>query len=222
MTKLYYNPMRKLFLILTLLALPLLAAMPRGPQQPKTIRAASLEAHEGMTISALPWMEPAQYKEKFGKKSPFSAGVLAVQVSFRNDSDETVKVDLERIRLSLQIDEENRQQIESLTPDQVADATLAAKKKDPTAIRRLPFPTGGPKVGRDKNWEEVQKDAENAAVPSSIVAAHSTVQGLLYFDLQGQFDLLRSARLYIPNIQVLEKGHSLLYFEIDLSRPGSS
>jgi len=175
-----------------------------------------------MTISALPWMDASLYKEKFHKKSPFSAGVLAVQVTFRNDSDETVKVDLERIRLSLQIDEENRQQIESLTPEEVADVTMAAKKKDPTSMRRLPFPTGGPKVGHDKNWEEVQKDAEGAAVPSSVVAAHSTVQGLLYFDLQGQFDLLNSAHLYIPNIRALEKGRSLLYFEIDLSRPGSS
>ena len=175
-----------------------------------------------MTISALPWMDASLYKEKFHKKSPFSAGVLAVQVTFRNDSDETVKVDLERIRLSLQIDEENRQQIESLTPEEVADVTMAAKKKDPTSMRRLPFPTGGPKVGHDKNWEEVQKDAESAAVPSSVVAAHSTVQGLLYFDLQGQFDLLNSAHLYIPNIRALEKGRSLLYFEIDLSRPGSS
>jgi len=222
MTKVYYNPKRKLIFILGLLALPLVAARPQGTNQPTTLRAASLEAHEGMTVSALPWMEPGLYKEKFHKKSPFNAGVLAVQVSFRNDSDETVKVDLDRIRLSVQIDEENRQQIESLTPDQVADVTTAAKKKDPTAMRRLPFPTGGPKVGHDKNWDAVQKDAESAAVPSSIVAAHSTVQGLLYFDLQGQFDLLSSARLYIPNIQVLEKGRSLLYFEIDLSRPGKS
>jgi hypothetical protein len=223
MTKIHYNPMRKLTLILALVALPLLVAMPRAAQQPTTLRTAALESHEGMTISAQPWMEPSLYKEKFPKKSPFAAGVLAVQVSFRNDSDDTVKVNLERIRLSVRVDEDNRQQIEPLTPDQVADATIAAKHQDPTAHRRLPFPTGGaPKAGRDKNWIEVHKDAENAAVPSSVVAPHRTVQGLLYFDLQGQFDLLTGAHLYVPNLQVLEKGRSLLYFEIDLSRSGSS
>jgi hypothetical protein len=223
MRKVYYNPMRKLTLILTLVALPLVAALARGPQQPTTLRTAALESHEGMTISAQPWMEPSLYKEKFPKKSPFAAGVLAVQVSFRNDSDDTVKVNLERIRLSVRVDEDNRQQIEPLSPDQVADATITVKQKDPTARRRLPFPTGGtPRTGRDKHWVEVQKDAENAAVPSSVVAPHRTVQGLLYFDLQGQFDLLSGAHLYVPNLQVLEKGRSLLYFEIDLSRSGNS
>jgi hypothetical protein len=68
----------------------------------------------------------------------------------------------------------------------------------------------------------VQKQAENAAVPSSVVAPHSTVQGLLYFDLQGQFDLLGTARLYVPDVLVLEKNRSLTYFDIDLSRSGSS
>jgi hypothetical protein len=44
------------------------------------------------------------------------------------------------------------------------------------------------------------------------------VQGLLYFDMQGQFDLLKTAHLYIPDVRSLEKNHTLLYFEIDLSR----
>jgi hypothetical protein len=223
MRKVYYNPMRKLTLILTLLALPLLAAMPQAPQQPTTLRTAALESHEGMTISALPWTEPSLYKEKFPKKSPFTAGVLAVKVSFRNDTDETVRVDLDRIRLSVRIDEDNRQQIEPLSPEQVADVTLSVNRKDPTATRKkFPFPTGAPKTGRDKNWFEVQKDAQEAAVTSSVVAAHSTVQGLLYFDLQSQFDLLSTAHLYVPNVLVLEKGRSMLYFEIDLSRAGSN
>jgi hypothetical protein len=223
MRKVYYNPVRKLTLILTLLALPLLAAMPRAPQQPATLRTAALESHEGMTISALPWMEPSLYKGKFPKKSPFNAGVLAVQVTFRNDSDETVRVDLDRIRLSVRVDEDNRQQIEPLSPEQVADATLSVNRKDPTATRKkFPFPSGAPKTGRNKDWFEVQKDAQEAAVPSSVVAAHSTVQGLLYFDMQSQFDLLSTAHLYVPNVLVLEKGRSLLYFEIDLSRVGSS
>jgi len=50
-----------------------------------------------MTISAQPWTDPALYKEKFPKKSPFSAGLLAVKVAFRNDSDESVKLNLDRI-----------------------------------------------------------------------------------------------------------------------------
>jgi hypothetical protein len=215
--------MRKLTLILPLLAVILLATAPGGTQQPGSLRAASLEAHEGMTISAQPWTEPSLYKEKFPKKSPFASGILAVQVAFRNDSDESVKVDLERIRLTVHLDEENRQQLEPMTSEEVTNQTLLPKRKDPTATRKpFPFPSGAPKTGKDKNWVELQKNVENAAVPSSVVAPHSTVQGLLYFDLHGQFDLLSTARLYVPSLLVLEKGRSLLYFDIDLSRPGAS
>ena len=78
------------------LAGELLAAPPQA-----SLKTASLESHEGLTISALPWTDPTQYKEKFPKKSPYAGGVLAVQVAFRNDSDESVRVNLERIRLCL-------------------------------------------------------------------------------------------------------------------------
>jgi hypothetical protein len=176
-----------------------------------------------MTISAQAWTEPSLYREKFPKKSPFTAGILAVQVAFRNDSDESVKVELERIRLTVQFGEDNRQQLEPMTPEQLANETLTPNQKNPASPRRrFPFPTGPPKAGKDKNWEELQKNAQNAAVPSSVIAPHSTVRGLLYFDLQGQFDLLSSAHLYVPNLFVLEKSRALLYFDIDLSRPGSN
>ena len=222
MRKVYYNLMLKLTISIPLFAL-LLAAVPGAPQQPTSLRTASLQSHEGMTISAQPWTDPALYKEKFPKKSPFSAGLLAVKVAFRNDSDESVKLNLDRIRLTVRIDEENRQQLEPLTPDQVAFETLSPGRKDPTKSRKkFPFPTGAPRNSPDKNWAEVQRQAENAAVPSSVVAPHSTVQGLLYFDLQGQFDLLGTARLYVPDLLVLEKNRSLTYFDIDLSRSGSS
>jgi len=221
MRKVYYNPMEKLILVFPL-ALLQLSATASIAQQPTRVKAASLESHDGMTISVQPWTDPALYKEKFPKKSPFNAGVLAVEVSFRNDSDESVKIDLERIRLSVRIDEDSRQQLEPLTAEEVADITLTPAKKDPTARRRFPFPTGSSKVGRDKNWAELQTAAQNATVPSSVVAPHSTVQGLLYFDMQGQFDLLSTAHLYVPNLLVLEKSRPLLYFEIDLSHPGST
>jgi hypothetical protein len=73
-------------------------------------------------------------------------------------------------------------------------------------------------VGRDKHWTEMQKAAADAGITSSIVAPHHSVEGLLYFDMQGQFDLLKTAHLYIPDVRSLEKNRTLLYFEIDLSR----
>jgi hypothetical protein len=176
-----------------------------------------------MTISALPWTDPGLYKTKFSKKSPFASGVLAVQVSFRNDSDEAIKIDLTRIRLSVRIDEENQQQLARLNSEEVADATLKVGAKDPTKRRNpLPLPRIGVNTGPDKNWQTLQREAQDAGVPTNVIAPHSTVAGLLYFDIQGQLDLLGTARLYVPDLVFMSKNQALLYFEIDLSRPGKS
>src|SRR5580700_1624823 len=186
-------------------------------QQQDTLRTSSLESHEGVTISAKPWTQAAQYKEKFPKKSPFAGGVMAVQVAIRNDSPESIKVALDRIRLSFQLDEDNRQELQPMKADEVADAVLRPASKDPTKTRRLPLPiTTG--TNKSKDFVALQTAAQNAAVPTSVVAAHSTVEGLLYFELDGQFDLLRTAHLYVPDIAVMGKDRSLTYFEIDLSR----
>jgi hypothetical protein len=222
----YYIPMRNLASIVPLVALTsffgALRAQQSQPQQSTTMRAAAVESHEGVTISAQPWTDAALYKSKFPKKSPLSAGIVGIDTIIRNDSDDSMKVNLEEIRLNVTIDEDNHQALQSLTADDVADVMSDINKKDPTKTHKLPLPiptTGpGPKVGHDKKWTEMEKAAADAGVNSSIVAPHKSVEGLLYFDLQNQLDLLKSAHLYIPDIRALEKNHSLLYFEIDLSR----
>lgn len=220
MRKDYYNPMRNLAIIVPFLAATLFSEGPAVQQPQATMKAASVESHEGVTISARPWTDAVTYKVKFQKKSPLAAGIVAIDTIVRNDSDESMKVDLEQIRLNVTVSEDNRQALRSLTPDDVADVMTDTGRKDPTAKHRAPFPipSTGQRVGRDKHWMEIQKAAAEAAVPGSIVAPHHAIQGLLYFDLQGQFDLLSTAHLYIPDVRALEKNHPLLYFEIDLSR----
>ncbi len=218
MRKVYYNPMRNpaaaLPFFLALLLGTVLASAQQAP-----LKTSALESHEGLTISAQPWTDAALYKEKFPKKSPYAAGVLAVQVAFRNDSDESLRVNLERIRLTVLLDSDNRQEVQALTADQLADEVLKPTAKDPTAKRKLPIPVGGGSPGgRDKHWTEVQRQAQDAGVPTSVVAAHSTVQGLLYFDLQSQFDLLQTAHLYIPEVTGMKQNRALTYFDIDLGR----
>ncbi|HSY32462.1 MAG TPA: hypothetical protein VLA42_10760 [Verrucomicrobiae bacterium] len=222
MRKVYYNSMRKLSGAVPFLAVCLMAGAYADAQQSggqrASLKTASLETHEGLTISAQPWTDAALYKEKFPKKSPFTAGIVAMQVVFRNDSNESMKVSLDRIRLSFQIDQDNRQEVQALTPAQVADQVLKPGAKDPAKSRaRIPLPVSVPH-NNDKHWTELEQQAEVAGIPANVIAPHSSVQGLLYFDLQGQFDLLNEARLYVPDILVMENNRSLTYFEIDLSK----
>src|SRR6267143_434532 len=221
MRKAYYNLLRKPARRIPCLAAPLFFAFAATAQQPP-LRTASLEAHEGMTITARPWTDAAKYKEKFPKKSPYAAGVLAVEVSFRNDSDDSVRVNLSRIRLTVHLDSENTQELPSLSPEELVQAVLKPGGKDPTATRKkLPVPVPLPSNGKGKNLDELQRQAQDASVPTGVIAPHSTVQGLLYFDLQNQFDLLETAHLYVPELVLMRGNRALTYFDIDLGQRGN-
>jgi hypothetical protein len=220
MREVYYNWMRSAAIFLPLNVGLLLAAGITRAQRP--LKASSVESHEGLTISVLPWNDAAQYKEKFPKKSPYAAGILAIQVTLRNDTDDSVKVNLERVRLLIVLSEDNRQQVEALSSSEMADAVLNPGK-DPTATRRkFPLPGRAPRSGHDKKWTEMEKAARDAGMPGSVVPPHGRLEGLMYFDLQGQFDLLNTAHLYVPELIALEKNRSLTYFEIELSRSGTN
>jgi hypothetical protein len=223
MRKIYYNLLRNPARTIPWVAVPLVAAVTATAQQPP-LRTASLEAHEGITITARPWTDAARYKEKFPKKSPYTAGVLAVEVSFRNDSDDSVKVNLSRIRLTVHLDSANTQELPSLSPEELVQAVLKPGGKDPTATRKkVPLPVPIPKgTGKDKNLDDLQRQAQEAGVPTGVIAPHSTVQGLLYFDLQNQFDLLDTAHLYVPDLVRMRGNRALTYFDIDLGQPGSA
>jgi hypothetical protein len=130
-----------------------------------------------------------------------------------------MKITLERIRLNIAISEEEKQALEPLSSEQAADVITHPGAKNVTT-RKLPIPLGGPKIGRDKKWMEVEQEIRNAGVQASVIAPHTTAQGLIYFDLRSQFDLLSNAHLYVPEVIAIEKNRGLLYFEIDLGRGG--
>lgn len=219
----YYNAMQislaaLLSLFLTFPALPLASHQSAPP------RYSIADSHEGMTIGVDPWTQPSQYKEKFPKKTPLSGGVVALHVNFQNTSNQSIKVDLQHIRLLLVLDEENRQELAPLSAEDVADTVLLKENShDPTARRNpLPIPVGKPRAGRDANWTNFKEACQNAGVPSSVVAARGSVAGLLYFDLRGEVDLLKTAHLYIPNLVTMDDNHALLYFDIDLGHSSSN
>jgi hypothetical protein len=188
-------------------------------------RAAIIDSHEGVTIGIEPWTTASRYKEKFPRKSPFTKGIVGIHVRFRNDNDYGLKVNLPSIRLIVQLAEDNRQQLVSLSADEVADAvTLKDNGKDPTAKRiplPIPLPTSGARSSRDANWTALRDACQNAGVPTNVIAAHSTVEGLIYFDLRGELDLLQTAHLYLPNIVSMSDNQPLSYFDIAFGHDSS-
>ena len=216
--------MRKLLAVVVAVFLGVLLGRGAGGQESKPLRTSILDAHEGVTIGVEPWTQANRYKEKFPKKTPFAAGIVALRLTIRNDNDEAVKLNLQRIRLLVLLDPENRQELQALSADDVADAVLLKQNgKDPTARRSpIPLPISRPKPARDKNWEEFQAACQNAGMPSSVIGAHGAMEGLVYFDLRGEWDLLQTARLYVPDLQRMTSKQAIFYFDIDFSRNSSN
>jgi hypothetical protein len=231
MQTIYYSLMRNALacLLAAFIATSLSAqnkdATPAEGNSPAAIHEKIKDSHEGVTIGIDPWTEAGEYKEKFPKKSPFAKGVVAIHVSLRNDNNYALKVNYQSIRLLVQLSEDNRQEIVSLSPEEVADTVMLKNNgKDPTAKRiplPIPIPSTGPKSARDSNWTALRDACQNAGMPTTVVAAHSTVAGLIYFDLRGEVDLLQNSHLYLPNIVSMGDNQPLSYFDIPLGHGAS-
>lgn len=213
--------MRVLTGLLVTILLAAASIFSQAPSQRDAGTSGVRESHEGLTILAEPWTSSTQYKGRFPKKSPLDGGAIATDVLFRNDTDQPLRVNLDRIRLLLLPPDGDRQQLAPLSPEELADLVLQPSTKEPSAPRkRFPLPTGKSSGGRGKQWDEFEAAAELAALGSNIVPPHGATRGLLYFDMARQFDVLEYARLYIPEIAVIGGNKNLLYFELDFSKTG--
>ncbi len=176
------------------------------------------DAHEGVLVAANPYQDAARYKTRFGKKNPYDAGILAIEVFFRNDNDKPILVELESIRLLLRPPEGDRQRLSPLAVEDVVDRILNKGGPDPSATRRpIPMPGRGPKTGRSKQWVELEKDLRAAAFEMTLLPPRSTTHGFFFFDINHRYDLLRFARLVVSDLSYIHNKQALLYFELDLS-----
>jgi len=132
----------------------LLAAAPAISQAPARTAAdipSIKESHEGFTVEAAPWTSKEHYKARFPKKTFMDGGAIAIDVVLRNDSDQPLHVNLNRIRLLLLPPESDRQQIYPLSPADLADLVFHPAAKQPTAPRSrvpLPIPRTGSGAGK--------------------------------------------------------------------------
>ncbi len=176
------------------------------------------DAHEGLLIAADPYLDAARYKERFGKKNPHAAGILAIEVYFRNDTDKPIELDLESIRLILTPPDIRRQRFGALAAEDVADRILNKGGPNPTTSRvPLPVPGRGPKPpGHTKEWNELVTTLRATAFETDLLPPHATVHGIFFFDVNYRFDWLPYAKFYAPGLKFMDSKRPLLFFEVDL------
>ena len=175
------------------------------------------ETHQGVTIAVKPLVSEAAYEAQFSGRNPYQAGILALEVFFRNDNDKPIRLKLDTMRLLVERSGQPRQRIEPLSAEEVADRVLLNTPPDPR-VPRLPLPgSRTPNTSRDKNWQEFAARMQAAGIPSDIVGPKSTVRGFLFFDVDHHYDWLTDARLDVPDLAFIPNNQALFFFQVDLA-----
>ncbi|MGH9730228.1 MAG: hypothetical protein ACRD4A_00910 [Candidatus Acidiferrales bacterium] len=201
--------MRSLLLVATL---GVMVTVPQI-QEPDISTWAAKDAHQDFVVAAESYADAARSKEKFGKGAdPYGAGLLAVDVYFRNDTKFPVHVDLSTIRLD--VDDPNGQKfhLETLSLARAANDIAHPKGPPAPAARRLPipFPRG------DSKQQEVMDKLKPFTLQSDIVPPGRTIHGCVFFDMSHHFDLVPHASLYVPDVKSVASDAGLIYFEVAL------
>jgi hypothetical protein len=175
------------------------------------------DAHEGVLIAADVYADEARSRVRFGKKHPYGVGVLALDLYLRNNNTRPIRVDLQAIRLLLKPPDAAKQQLEAIPLELVLDAIYFQKRGGPDlSIPRVPIP--GLKREKNKDWKEAEARLKTQLLEFEVLPPRSTVHGLLFFDLAGQFEWLSGAQLYVPDLKFMDTNQPLFFFEIDLSK----
>ena len=199
-------------LALTLL-FPLGAPAQNPPPDPMSLRTS--DAHQNLTIVADPYLTPDRYKGVFGKKSPFDAGIVAIQVYFKNDNDLPIRLNLATVQLVISQPGQERQRLSALSPEEVANRALLNAHVRVTRPFPLPGPITG--TGHGKDWTDMVDSLRSVALTTDILAPRATTHGFMFFDLNHDFDAIRNTHLYIPDLIFMTDKKQLFFFEIDLA-----
>jgi hypothetical protein len=186
-------------------------------QAPDPARMPARESHEGLTIALDPYVDAARAKEKFGKKNPHQANLLAVEVFFKNETNQAIRVHLEEIRLLIAPPGSGRQRLEPLDLETVIEKTLQEKKGGPEVQKpRLPVPI--PRANRSKEWKKLEAQWEMLLLSGDVLPPQSVMRGFLFFDMGLHMDWAAYSRLLVPRLKFVESGKEMFFFEVDLGR----
>jgi len=210
--------MRNPFLPVALCLSPVLfaaVASTRAQTNPASLPAH--DSHQALVVGADPYVTAARYKDKFGKHTPYDAGILALEIYVRNDNDKPIRINLQTVSLRIGQPGAAAQKLPAISPEEVANRVFR-NPKDPKA-QRLPLPLPGrlPNTGRGKDWDELHAILSSAAMSSDVLPPNATVHGFLYFDIDHHYDWLSNASFELPDLAFMLDNKALFFFEVDLA-----
>jgi len=207
--------MLRTILVIAML-LPLGARAQTAPPDPMSL--ITRDAHQGLTIVADPFLKAERYKKEiFGKDSFYAAGIVAIDVYFRNDNNSPIRLNPDTIELVISQPGQDRQRLGALSPEDVADRTLLKAHSNIRAPRPFPIPGASSGSGHSKDWVQMTTTLHSVALGTDLLQPHATTHGFLFFDLNHDFGAIHNAHLYIPDLSFMIDKKALFFFEIDLA-----
>ena len=98
------------------------------------------DAHQNLTVVADPYLRAARYsKEVFGKDSFYNAGIVAIDVYFRNDNDVPIRLNPGTIQLVISQPGQDRQRLGPLSPEGMLAVIAPCSRRTPTSERTAHF-----------------------------------------------------------------------------------
>jgi len=174
------------------------------------------DAHQDLLVAADAWTHPEDYKTSFVKKSPYDAGVVAIDVYFRNDGAVPIQLNLATVRLTISLPKQADQNMPPLQPPVVANYMYSKGPVNPER-RRLPIGSGGGNISKDE--QKSIDELRTLQFSSDLLPPHGTVHGLMYFDIGGHFDWISYCRLYVPDLKIMGTDKMLFFFDVPLLPP---
>jgi hypothetical protein len=208
------------------------------------------DQHENFTVALTLCAEETCSHQLFGKQNPIHAGLLAVNIYLRNDTDQPLVPGLDDIRLEISSISGARDDSSTPPSDDSGDTSASSAENNsanPVRAQELPplsssdvaerilYPAGSaqpkapgtPQIGF--GWPHGQKNVAQLAakfdplfLSAEAIQPHSTAYGYLFFDLSGNFGLIPRCSLYVPTIHAPGGAHYLTYFEVSLAPASAS
>ncbi len=195
----------------------LLAAAPSGwaakklapPAKPATQYAASdTHPNEHVTIAADPCLDPKACD--FFRLPYVQHGFIPVRVVVTNDSDRALSLDDVRI----QFISENHDVLPAATPEDLNRRLFTTRSAMGTKIPMTPITIHHAPVDK-----KITEDDTDFGFPGTVVNAHSTLSGYLFYDVRELDDpALRHAELYLKNIKTMDGKSELFAFSIPFDK----
>jgi hypothetical protein len=194
-----------------------LALVPRALAQSDPASLPARDQHEGLLMAADPVTDPERARKIFGKKTPLDAGIVPIEVIFRNGNHVPILLNLESLQLRLTPRGGEKQQLAPLAVEDVIERMLYKGGPD-VGMPRRPIPGRPPRVTKDKDWKELEDRIRPLAFEMNLVPPKGTARGYFFFHVGRRANWQAYAQLYLPELRFMHNKQPLFFFEVDLSK----